>query len=176
MLIEGCHNDEQRIKLLEFFRFVETSGLAYERLVVPVSVLKIKPEAKEKIGLNSLEGMEVDFDICLPGRNMVFNLFCSGSEGVVSTKTEALARNAVERSLSRHYKKTGLQPSDNEDERIIVLSQAVRQHLIGLNLSFPQVLDTQMESPWIWGRHVEMWLLRGSNFDRLRSTLLAQKQ
>lgn len=34
LLISRCRNDEQRIKMLEFFRFLENSGIPYDTLSV----------------------------------------------------------------------------------------------------------------------------------------------
>lgn len=65
LLISRCHNDEQRIKMLEFFRFLENSGIPYESFSVKVQDLRIKPETVEQLGLDAMKDLAIDFDIYL---------------------------------------------------------------------------------------------------------------
>lgn len=173
LLISRCHNDEQRIKMLEFFRFLENSGIPYESFSVKVQDLRIKPETVEQLGLDAMKDLAIDFDIYLTGRKITFNLFSSTRFSSLPNKTEAVIRYSVQRALRGYYSQKGVLPDvetyNAVAEAIVV---AVRQHFIALNINTPTVFDMRMESPWFRGDDIEIWLLRGSNFDKLCSALL----
>lgn len=157
LLISRCRNDEQRIKMLEFFRFLENSGIPYDTLSVKVGDLRIKPEIVEEYGLSAMKDMTIDFDIYLVGRKMAFNLFASTRFVSLSNKTESVIRYSVRRALKGYYSYIGVQP---DVETYTAVSDAIvvamRQHFIALNINTPTVLDLRMESPWFWGDDIEI--------------------
>lgn len=173
LLISRCRNDEQRIKLLEFYRFLESAGIPYEMLSVKVSDLRIKPEIVAALGIEELADVRIDFDMMLTSRKLVMNLFSSTRFSGLTNKTEAAIRFSVARALKEYKERSGWTASAEQYAAIAdALVMATRQHCVALNIGFPTVLDIKMESPWFWGEDIEIWLLRGSNFDNLCSSLL----
>lgn len=173
LLINRCRNDEQRIKLLEFYRFLESAGIPYELHSVRIGDLHLKPETVGALGLEPLADQKIEFDIMLSSRKLVMNLFSSTRFVGSANKTDASIRFSVSRALKEYSAATGWSVAPDEYRHIMdALVVAVRQHLVALNITFPVVLDIKMESPWFWGEDIEIWLLRGANFDNLCASLL----